>query len=70
MFQELGGLGPAELIGILAAVVILLIAFGSVLAMGLPIVTALFGIGIGLGARRAPGRTSSPCPTSPRSWRR
>ena len=38
----------SEVIGILAAVVILLIAFGSLLAMGLPIMTALFGIGIGL----------------------
>ena len=44
-FQEPGG---AEGIGVLFAIVILLIAFGSVLAMGLPIVTALFGIGIGL----------------------
>ena len=39
--------GPAEAIGLLAAVVILLVAFGSVIAMGLPIVTAMFGIGIG-----------------------
>src|SRR5689334_1774680 len=38
----------SELIGVLAAVLILLIAFGSLLAMGLPIMTALFGIGIGL----------------------
>jgi RND superfamily putative drug exporter len=38
----------SEAIGILAAVIILLIAFGSVLAMGLPIMTALFGIGTGL----------------------
>src|SRR5262245_811198 len=38
----------SELIGILAAIVILLVAFGSVLAMGLPIMTALFGIGTGL----------------------
>jgi RND superfamily putative drug exporter len=38
----------SEAIGILAAVLILLIAFGSVLAMGLPIMTALFGIGTGL----------------------
>jgi RND superfamily putative drug exporter len=49
MFQEMGALGPAELIGILAAIVILLVAFGSLLAMGLPILIALFGIGIGLG---------------------
>ncbi len=31
----------------LAAVIILILAFGSVLAMGLPIGTALFGLGIG-----------------------
>jgi putative drug exporter of the RND superfamily len=44
-FEEPGG---AEGIGVLFAIVILLITFGSVLAMGLPIGTALFGIGIGL----------------------
>lgn len=38
----------AEGIGLMAAVVILLLAFGSLLAMGLPIITALFGIGIGI----------------------
>jgi RND superfamily putative drug exporter len=37
----------SEAFGLLAAVIILLIAFGSVLAMGLPIITALFGIAIG-----------------------
>jgi RND superfamily putative drug exporter len=47
-FGERPETGFAELIGIGAAVLILLIAFGSVLAMGLPILTALFGIGIGL----------------------
>src|SRR5439155_5003926 len=53
--MELGGYmftdttQPAsELIGVLAAILILLIAFGSLLAMGLPIMTALFGIGVGL----------------------
>ncbi|MFA5801570.1 MAG: MMPL family transporter [Thermoleophilia bacterium] len=40
----------AEGVGLSAAVIILLIAFGSVLAMGLPIITALFGIGIGIAA--------------------
>jgi RND superfamily putative drug exporter len=40
--------GTAELIGVLAAVVILLLAFGSVLAMGLPIGVALFGLGAGV----------------------
>jgi RND superfamily putative drug exporter len=43
---EIGG--ASEAIGILAAIIILLIAFGSVLAMGLPIGTALFGIGTGI----------------------
>jgi putative drug exporter of the RND superfamily len=37
----------AELIGLAFAIVILIVAFGSVLAMGLPIGVALFGIGIG-----------------------
>jgi RND superfamily putative drug exporter len=37
----------SESVGFLAAMVILLIAFGSVLAMGLPLITALFGIGLG-----------------------
>jgi putative drug exporter of the RND superfamily len=36
--------GSSEAIGLFAAVIVLLIAFGSVLAMGLPISTALFGI--------------------------
>jgi RND superfamily putative drug exporter len=40
--------GDADLIGLLAAVVILLFAFGSVVAMGLPILTALFGLGVGV----------------------
>ncbi|MEO5900900.1 MAG: MMPL family transporter [Ilumatobacteraceae bacterium] len=41
-------LPSSEVLGILAAVVILLIAFGSVLAMGLPIGSALFGLGVGM----------------------
>jgi len=36
--------GPAESVGVLAAAVILFIAFGSLVAMGLPIVTALMAI--------------------------
>jgi RND superfamily putative drug exporter len=37
----------AELFGLAFAVVILIVAFGSVLAMGLPVGVALFGIGMG-----------------------
>jgi uncharacterized membrane protein YdfJ with MMPL/SSD domain len=40
--------GPTEGIGTGAAAIVLLMAFGSFLAMGLPIVTAVFGIGTGL----------------------
>jgi putative drug exporter of the RND superfamily len=36
------------LIGVGAAVVILLLTFGSVVAMGLPLVTALFALGVGI----------------------
>jgi len=39
----------SEALGILAAIVILVLAFGSVLAMGLPIGTALLGLGIASG---------------------
>jgi RND superfamily putative drug exporter len=35
-------------IGLLAAIIILLLAFGSVVAMGLPIITALLALGVGL----------------------
>src|SRR6185436_18590930 len=56
MRVELGGgdmfadqnMPPSELLGVAGAMLILLIAFGSVLAMGLPVLTALFGIGIGV----------------------
>jgi len=40
--------GSSFAIGLLAAVVVLLITFGSLVAMGLPIVTALFALGVGL----------------------
>jgi RND superfamily putative drug exporter len=51
---ELGGIifaefeePSSEILGVAFAVVILILAFGSVLAMGLPIGVALFGIGLG-----------------------
>jgi putative drug exporter of the RND superfamily len=44
-----GSPGSSEGIGITAAVIIMLLAFGSVVAMGLPIITALVGIGVGYG---------------------
>jgi len=40
--------GGSEMIGVLAAIIVLLISFGSVVAMGLPIITALFALGVGI----------------------
>jgi RND superfamily putative drug exporter len=47
-FAETEGPGEREGVGIVAAMIILLIAFGSAVAMGLPIITAIFGIGVTL----------------------
>ena len=41
--------GPTEGIGILAAAIVLLIAFGSLVAAGLPLAMALIGLGISSG---------------------
>ena len=41
--------GSSEMIGLAAAIVVMLLAFGSVVAMGLPILTALVGAGMGFG---------------------
>jgi putative drug exporter of the RND superfamily len=46
---EQAGFGLSTGVGLLAAIIVLLLTFGSVVAMGLPIVTALFGLGTGLG---------------------
>jgi putative drug exporter of the RND superfamily len=42
-------LGFATIVGIAAAILILLVSFGSFSAMGLPIATALLGLGAGIG---------------------
>lgn len=39
----------AEIVGLGVAVIVLLVAFGSVVAMGLPLGTALIGLGTGIG---------------------
>ncbi len=46
--QQAQDQGGTEMIGLSAAIIILLITFGSVVAMGLPLVTALFALGTGL----------------------
>ena len=56
--------------GLLVAAIVLLVAFGSLVAMGLPLATALFGVGVGLAVGAAAAPTSSTCPTGPARWRR
>ena len=46
---EQAGFGLSTAVGLLAAIVVLLLTFGSLIAMGLPIATALVGLGTGLG---------------------
>ncbi|MFW6205171.1 MAG: MMPL family transporter, partial [Actinomycetota bacterium] len=45
--------GPAEVVGIAVAAVVLVLALGSLVAAGLPLVTALVGVGIGVGGAYA-----------------
>ena len=48
-FSE-GESGSSELLGLVVAMIVLLIAFGSLIAMGLPIGMALFGLAVGISA--------------------
>ncbi|MEH1127725.1 MMPL family transporter [Micromonospora sp. CPCC 206061] len=43
-----GEQGAAEVIGILVAAIVLIVTFGSLIAAGLPLLTAIVGIGIGI----------------------
>ncbi|PQP81398.1 transporter [Paenibacillus sp. PCH8] len=43
------GVGSAEIVGLVIAVIVLLITLGSVVAAGLPLITALLGVAIGVG---------------------
>ena len=47
-FTHLPEIRASEIVGVVAAVVVLFVAFGSVVAMGLPILTALIGLGTSL----------------------
>jgi putative drug exporter of the RND superfamily len=46
---ERASIGTATAVGLIAAMIVLLITFGSLLAMGLPILTALLGLGTAIG---------------------
>ncbi len=60
--------GSSEGIGILAAIIIMLLAFGSVVAMGLPIITALFGIAIAFAVLDLLTHVITRRPSPPRCW--
>ncbi len=47
-FTHLPEIQASEIVGVVAAVVVLFVAFGSVVAMGVPILTALIGLGTSL----------------------
>ena len=44
--QEMGG--SAEIIGLIVAAIVLLITFGSFVAAGMPLISAIIGVGIGI----------------------
>ncbi|MGJ9422067.1 MMPL family transporter [Aeromicrobium sp. CF3.5] len=48
--QEIPHTGTAELLGIGIAVIVLVLTFGSMLVAGMPLLTALIGVGIGVGS--------------------
>ncbi|KUF16895.1 MULTISPECIES: MMPL family transporter [Streptomyces] len=53
--QQMGG--SAEMIGIAVSAVVLIITFASLIAAGMPILTALIGVGIGISSITALGST-------------
>ncbi|GIJ45591.1 membrane protein [Virgisporangium aliadipatigenens] len=57
--------GAGEAIGIVVAAIVLVVTFGSLLAAGLPLATALLGIGIGVGAITAATRFFDLSSTTP-----
>ena len=61
-------IGPATAVGVVAALVILLLTFGSLTAAGMPLITAGLGLITGVALIGWP-RTSRTCRTSRPSWR-
>ena len=59
----------SDLVGLLVAIVILVFAFGSILAAGLPIGTALLGLAVGLSGIRSSRRSPTSAARRPSSAR-
>ncbi|MFQ6171145.1 MMPL family transporter [Oryzobacter sp. R7] len=51
--QDVALVGPGEVIGLTVAVLVLVVVLGSLVAAGLPLLVALLGVGVGLGAAMA-----------------
>ena len=65
-FQTTDFMGAAELIGIAVAALILIITFGSLVAAGMPLITGVVGVGIGVaGVYAATAFTDSVNDTTP-----
>ncbi|GAB3279710.1 MMPL family transporter [Kineosporia babensis] len=60
-----GGVHATELIGVGVAVLILLVTFGSMLAAGIPLITALIGVGIGMAGLMAASHAFTISSTAP-----
>ncbi|MDP9830776.1 MMPL family transporter [Kineosporia succinea] len=60
-----GGVHATELIGVGVAVVVLLVTFGSVLAAGVPLLTALIGVGVGMSGLLAASHAFTVSSTAP-----
>ena len=48
--QEMSVVGAGEIVGLVVAALVLLLMLGSLLAAGLPLLTAIFGVAVGLAA--------------------
>ncbi|MGW0949475.1 MMPL family transporter [Streptomyces sp. NPDC002623] len=62
---ELPETGTAEIIGIAVAALVLVITFGSLVSAGLPLLTAIIGVGIGVGSIKALTEALSLSSTTP-----
>ncbi len=51
--QDVALVGPGEVIGLSVAIIVLVVVLGSLVAAGLPLLVALLGVGVGLGAAMA-----------------
>lgn len=59
------GISPTEIVGVVVALIVLALTFGSLLAAGMPLLTALLGVGVGLAGIWALTGALAITPTAP-----